>query len=62
MKRHEIAYVGEASITSLNAEIKKREENGWTLVPPILARKRRFDNYGNMIAHEGFILTFEKED
>lgn len=29
MKRHEIAYVGEASITSLNAEIKKREENGW---------------------------------
>lgn len=62
MKKHEIAYVGEASIKSLNTEIKKREENGWTLVPPILARERRFDNYGNMIAHEGFILTFEKED
>ena len=55
MKKHEIAYVGEASIKSLNTEIKKREENGWTLVPPILARERRFDNYGNMIAHEGFI-------
>lgn len=61
MKKHEIAYVGEVSITSLNIEIKKREKNGWTLVPPILVLERKFDNYCNMIAHEGFILTFEKE-
>ena len=44
MKKHEIAYVSDTSLTSLNAEIKKREENGWTLVPPILL-KRRWKNY-----------------
>ena len=59
MKRHEIAYVGDTSLTSLNGEIKKREENGWTLVPPILFKRRWFDNKGNRVS---YILTFEKED
>ena len=59
MKKHEIAYVSDTSLTSLNAEIKKREENGWTLVPPILLKSRWFDNFGNRVS---YILTFEKED
>ncbi len=54
MKKHEIAYVSDTSLTSLNGEIKKMEENGWTLVPPILLKRRWFDNKGNRVSYINF--------
>lgn len=62
MKKHEIAYVSDMAPARLNDVIKKREENGWTLVPPILLKESRFDKYNNPLFNGCFILTFEKED
>ncbi|MDO4283140.1 MAG: hypothetical protein Q4D02_05820 [Clostridia bacterium] len=62
MKRYEVDQVS-AMVGCLGDHVKAREQNGWTLVPPILLQPNVFTNhtYPSLLYEGYYTLTFEKE-